>query len=91
MPPSCRLHHQHDTHNTPLTQIHTTHNFNTTHNTHTTHTIPHTEANKAGTETSGLAGSSLVEVEEVTDKSIFAAYISSPDLTVVDYWAPWCK
>jgi hypothetical protein len=53
---------------------------------HHTHHLHHTEVHKAV-----AGGSSLVEVEEVTDKNIFAAYISSPDLTVVDYWAPWCK
>lgn len=42
-------------------------------------------------EKSPESSSALVAVQDVTDRSEFAALIASSDLTVVDYWAPWCK
>ena len=30
-------------------------------------------------------------VQEVVNMGVFANYVNSSDLTVVDYWAPWCK
>lgn len=38
-----------------------------------------------------VAGSSSDSVQGVTDVATFKTLIASSGLTVVDYWAPWCK
>lgn len=48
-----------------------------------------TDANRG--DSSPESPSSLVAVQDVTGKLEFAALVASSDLTVVDYWAPWCK
>jgi thiol-disulfide isomerase/thioredoxin len=45
-------------------------------------------ANPAGSAAAGGKGSAI---PEVSDKAAFTAATSSSGLTVVDYWAPWCK
>lgn len=42
---------------------------------------------EAANESNGTKGA----IEDVTDSDTFNAIISQPGLTVVDFWAPWCK
>ena len=50
-----------------------------------------TEANNSSNSNGSSKEPAQTTVANVTDRSHFAAIIASKDLTVVDYWAPWCK
>jgi thioredoxin 1 len=55
---------------------------------YTPHLQAYFEAANKGS-AAGAAGSSIVA--EVTDKAEFLSTVGSSGLTVVDYWAPWCR
>ena len=50
-----------------------------------------TEANNSSNSNGSSKEPAQTTVADITDRSHFAAIIASKDLTVVDYWAPWCK
>ena len=50
-----------------------------------------TEANSSTESVDSHSDPAKTAVVNITDRSEFAAIIASKDLTVVDYWAPWCK
>lgn len=50
-----------------------------------------TESNNSSNSNGSSKEPAQTTVADITDRSHFAAIIASKDLTVVDYWAPWCK
>ena len=53
-----------------------------------------TEAKKyfeAANTGSSVSNGSESAIEDVADPAVFSTIIASAGITVVDYWAPWCK